>query len=821
MSLFWLEQALQDLRFGLRTLAKNPAFTLVAVLTLALGIGANSAIFGVIDSLLLRRPDFKDLNRLVYIFDTNPQKVPAEIEVNASPSNFLDWREQAHSFDRMVGWRNWYFSLAGPKGHDEPESVRGVRVSPPFFEMLGVEPVLGRTFRPEEEQPGRGQVVILSNSVWKRRFGSDPAIVGKEIFVDTRPFQVIGVLAADFQFYQSDFDIWMPLTIDNDFYNRQNHSVLVLARLAPGASFKQAQAEMDAIAHRLELAYPDMNTGWGAKVSSLYPGSEARRIRPALLVLMGAAGFVLLIACANVANLLLSRAVARQREIAVRLAVGASRGRLVRQMLTESIVLALASGVAALVFARWGIELLFPLLPHNSVNRSIGRLGAAGESLDVRVLLFSVAIALTAAILFGAVPALKTTRMDFLRSFGTSDRRAGRGRFLIIAEAALSVVLLTGAALLMESFWRLGNVDPGFRSDRLLTMQIWLPRTRYPNASAISRFYEQILRRVEVLPGIQAAGAVNYRPFNGMSVAAPLDIEGRTRLSFDDFIVPYRVVTPGYIRMLGQRLVKGRDLVESDRPGSEDVAVINEAMVQRFWPGEDPIGKHIRPEFQPTDAPWSVQSTSRWVTVVGVVSNIKEFRLNEEPPPEFYISYRQFPSSFMFLMVRSATRPEGLLGPVQNAILTVDPEQPISNVRTMDEAISSIAPRFNVQLLGIFAVIAVLLSAIGVYGVTSYAMGQRKQEIAVRLTLGAQRTGVLRMVLYEGLRLAAIGVAAGILGSSLLTRAMASLLYGVSPTDVAAFTAASAIVLGVTVLACYLPVRRAVAVDPMTILRSE
>ena len=812
-----------DLRFAARFLRKTPGVAGLAILTLALGIGANTAIFSVINTLLLRPPLFEHLTRLVYLVDTNPH-VPPDVEVPPSPANFVDWRAQSRSFDHMVAWRNWYHTLAGPESASAlSESVRGVRVSPSFFQMIGTAPALGRAFRTDEGEPGRARVVVLSDRVWKRRFGADPGIIGRRVLIDAEPFVVVGVLKSDFQFYLADFDLWMPLAPDARFYDRENHSVLVFARLASGVSLAQAQAEMDAIAHRLEETYPDSNSGWGVRVLPLHPTREVRDIRPSLLVLLGAAGFVLLIACANVANLLLARAVSRQREIAIRTAVGATRARLVRQMLTESVLLASIGAGAGLLVARWGVQLMIPLLPRAGTNEAIGSFRSVVPTIDPAVFGFSLAAALITGTLFGLLPAVRATRPEHLKLSGTAGERSVAGRVLMAAELALSIVLLIGATLLLKSFWRLQDVNPGFRSSNLLTMQLWLPRTTYPEPAKVRGFYDQLLARLETLPGVQAAGAVSFRPFLGMAMSTRIEIEGRAPQGPDHIstMVGYSVVTPGYLHVLGQQLLSGRDLAQRDGPDSAAAAVINQAMARSLWPNEDPIGKRIRPGFSRTDVPWAVDAPARWLTVVGVAADVKEFRLDEEPRPSIYISYRQFPSSYMFLMVRTINAPESLAGGVRGAVRAVDRDLPVSNVRTMDEAIAAAVPRVNVQLLAVFAALAVLLSAVGVYGVTSYAVSQRTKEIGTRIALGASPSAVVRMVVRDAVVVSVVGVALGVSAAYGLTRVLSHVLYGVTATDSGAFIFAAAGMMLMAVAASYFPARRAAGVDPLVALRSE
>jgi putative ABC transport system permease protein len=816
----WLDGVRQDAAYMARHFRRQPGFAAIAVLTLGLGIGANTAIFSVIDTLLLRPPSFEHAGRIVSFRESNPQKIP--FEVNLSPGNFLDWREQHRAFDELAAWRNWYFTVAQPgAGANAPEAVRGVRVSPAFFSMIGVRPALGRAFRREEEVPGADRSVLLSDGIWKRRFGGDRGIVGQTILVDGVPCSVVGVLPPDFLFFQADLDIWMPLAVDAPFHDRQNHSVMVFGRLAPGVSLPEAQAEADAIARRLGQAYPDTNEGWIVKLRPLSPTDSVRAVRPALIVLLAAAGLVLLIACANVANLLLARAAARRKEMIVRAALGASRARLVRQMLTESIILALASGAAGTLVAHQGIGVLVPLLPHVGTNKTIDTFRSVAPILDGRMLAFSIGVAALAGIVFGSIPAFQTTRVESLRVWSSPALRPRTGRLLMVAELALSIALVTGAGLLVESFWRLQRVDPGFPADHLLTMQLWLPRAKYATAGEVRRFYDQVIQRVGALSGVRGASGVSFRPFLSMGMGAPFEIEGRPPARPDAPLVSeYRVVTPGYVRVLGQPLSSGRDFTEHDGPDSEGVAIVNEAMARQFWPNEDPVGKRLRPAFHRSDVPWEVDAAPRWLTVVGVVRDIKGYMPSDRSQSQLYVSSRQFPFSYMFLVVRTETPPLGLAAAIQDQIRRIDPDQPVSDIRTMDDAISVSVPRFNVELLGLFALVAVFLAAVGVYGVTSYGVSARAQEIGVRMALGAQSRDVLAMVLREALAVGIVGAGVGLIASLAFTRAMSGLLYGIAPTDVPMYVAAASILLAVVLLACYVPARRAARVDPAVTLRA-
>jgi predicted permease len=815
----WLESAWQDASHASRTLRRQPGFAALAMLTLGLGIGANTAIFSVLDTLLMRPPAIAHVDRLVRFHESNREKIP--FDVDPSPGNFLDWRQESRAFDHLAAWRNWYFTLAEPRpGGPAPEAVRGVSVSPAFLAMLDVHVALGRTFDADEEQPGKHRTVLLSDGLWKRRFGADRAIVGRTLLIDGAPFAVAGVLPADFHFLQPDLDIWMPLAVDQAVHDRQSHSVMVFGRLAPGVTLAQGQAEMDAIAGRMANAYPDTNGGWTVKVAAVYPTGEVRALRPALLVLSGAAGLVLLIACANVANLLLARGMARQKEIEVRLTLGATRARIIRQLLTETLVLATLAAVAGAIVGYVGLSVLVPLLPHLGTNKSVGSFRALSATLDARMAVFSFAIALLTGLIVGAVPAFRATRADVLRTWAMSAHRSRGGRVLMAAEIGIAIVLLTGAALLMESFWRLQHVDPGFRSDHLLTMQLWLPKTKYTRADEIRRFYDQTIRTLNTVPGVVAASAISYRPFLNMGNGTAVEIEGRA-LSRPGAhpAMEYRVVTPGFVRVLGQPLVAGRDFTEHDDAGADGVAIVNETLARRYWPAGDAIGRRLRPAFRHSTAPWELDASPRWLTVVGIVRDIKGLAPDDRDQSQLYISSSQFPSSYMFLVIRTATSPLVLATAVQNTIRGIDANQPVSDVRTMEEAESASLPRFNVEILSVFALIAIVLAGVGVYGVSTYAVHQRTQEIGVRIAMGARARDVIAMIMRDALVTGAAGAGAGLIAALALTRTLSAFLYGVAPTAFRAYLSAASVLFAVVLIACYVPARRAARLDPAVTLR--
>ena len=815
-----LEDLVRDLGYALRGARGNPGFTLVAVLTLTLGIGATTAVFTVADNFLLRPPPFANVDRLVGIRDVNPaQGWTVDDNVAASPGNFLDWRAQGRSFDHMIAWRNWFYSVAGPVGAGTvPEQIRGVRVSPSFFTMLGVQAAIGRTFLPEEETPGRDRVVVLTDGLWQRRYGGDPGIVGETLLVDGEPFTVVGVLPRGFHFLQTDFEMWMPLAVDEQFQVRDDHSVSVWARLAPGVSREAAQAELDAVTRGLEVAYPDTNAGWGAVLVPIHPQRYDGALERALLVLLGAVVCVLLIACANVANLLLVRAGARRRELAVRAAVGASRGRLVRQLLAESGLLAVLGGAGGLVLAGVGVRLMAPLLP------VVGSYTHPSPQIDYRVLAFTVVAVLLTTVLFGLLPAVRTSRTEMLRvAASTGGWSAGRG--LLVVELALSVVLLAGAALLVQSLWNLQRVEPGFRTDRLLTMQVWLPERKYPTPASVRTFTDDVLRRVEGLPGVRGATTVNTRPFLGWSLGLQVEVPGYIppETMEEGGMLTYRVVSDRYFETLGAELAEGRAFSTADRPDGAAVTVVNEAAAARYWPGAEPVGRRLRPRFQPGAAPWIPEGRADWFTVVGVVRDFREHQIEEPVVPVIYLSQRQNPSRLMSLVVSTQRPATGIANAVQGEIRAVDGDLGVYDLKTMDAILSDVValPRLNALLVWLFAALALSLSAIGVHGVTSYLVARRTREFAIRIAVGARPAAVFRSVALETARVGAAGVLVGLAGALLLARAMASVLHEVAATDAMVLAGASGAVLAVALAACWRPARTAMRVDPMRVLRAE
>jgi putative ABC transport system permease protein len=802
----------QDLRYGVRTLWKNKSFTAIAVVALALGIGANSAIFSVVNTVLLRPLPYREPERLVMVWEDNskigyPRDTPAA-------ANYIDWRDQSTVFEGMAATADRSFNLTGA---GEPERFDGKRVSANFFSLLGVEPQLGRAFLPEEDAPGANRVVVLSHGLWQRRFGSDPSLVGKTVTLNGEGYTVVGVMPQGFQFMSQDVSMWVPMAFtQQQAASRGNHYLEVFARLKPGVSVERAQAEMSTIAARLQQQYPDQNTDLGATVVPLHE-EVVGNIKPALLVLLGAVGFVLLVACANVANLLLARAAVRQKEIALRTALGASRLRLVRQFLTESVLLAALGGLVGLLLSVWGVTLLKSFIPP-----TISQVKAI--SVDARVLGFTVLVTLLSGLVFGLVPALQASRFNLNETLkeGGRDAAASRGGnrvrgLLVVAEVAVSLVLLVGAGLLINSFMRLRSVDPGFRTDNLLTMSVVLPPQKYPDQARRTAFYTEMIRRVEALPGVRSAGVTNWIPLVSQGDSIGVTIEGQPAPTGKPHIIVTRVVSPHYFDAMGIRLLEGRVFDGGrDRVDSPCVVVVGESVARKYWPGESALGKRL--------SPGTPESDADWCQVVGVVKDVRQMDLAAEPKPQMYFTYEQADIfAPRHLVVSTEGNPLALAGAVRKTVWDVDRDQPVSNVNTMEGVLSeSIArQRFSTLLLGVFAGVALVLAAVGIYGVMSYTMAQRTREIGIRMALGAQKWDVLKLAVGQGLKLVAVGVGLGLAGALALTRVMSSLLFGVSATDPATLATISLVLVAVALLASYIPARRASRVDPLIALRYE
>jgi len=805
-----------DVRYGVRMLFRSPASSVVSIVALAVGIGANTSIFSVVNGVLLRPLAYKDSDRLVVVWETKLSKGITHEQV--SPPDYRDWVEQNRVFDQIAAWRSEPQVLTGGQ---VPERIETARISPAAFELLGVKPALGRIFSTEEGHPGRNQVALLSYGLWQRRFGGDPGVLGKSAVLDGISYTIVGVTPPAFRLLDTPSELWTSYTLDaSELKERGFHTLRVIAHLKPGATLDQAQSEMRSISNRIERQFPESNSGWSANVIPLRE-QLLGDISTTLWTLFGAVLFVLLIACANVANLLLARAGAREKEIAVRAALGANPTRLARQLLTESAMLALAGGLLGLLLAAWSVSLLKQLGP-----ATLPRLKEI--TLDWRVLVFTLAVSMFTGIVFGLAPALSSVRIDLnsiLRSSGRGTT-GGRGRarlrnFLVVAEIAFCVVLLTGAGLMLRSFARLQNVNPGFRPDHVLTLQLALPETRYSGA-AVGSFYSRLIERLQALPGVRYAGIARKVPLSaGVDASLNFIIENRpVEASANQPRAKYRAVSADYFLALGIPLVRGRYFDRTDGDKTPGVVVINETLAGRFWPNENPLGKRIKAGFD----------DSVWCTVVGIVADVKQAGLDAVSSGETYYHYLQVPPALMSLVegamtvaLRTSADPGSLASAARGEVQKMDPGLAVFNVDTMQALVdgSLAQPRFRTTLLGAFAVLALLLAAIGLYGVIAYSVAQRINEIGVRMALGARKDDILRLVVGEGAMLAAIGIALGLLGSLGATRLISKLLFGVTADDPLTFCATAGIILAVALAASAIPALRAIKVDPVIALRYE
>jgi putative ABC transport system permease protein len=805
----------QDLQYAFRRLLKSPGFTLVAVLTLALGVGANSAIFSVVRGVLLKPLPFPESDRLVGVF----HEVNGKRAVMSGP-NFIDVAHTATTLENAAAIQNQRLVLTG-QGDPIRLDVAGVSAS--FFDVLRVRPQIGRTFAPDESTPGRTDIVVLSYGLWQQRFGSDPRIVGRRIQLDGVSKEINGVMPAGFK-YPRETMAWLPIAYDNAFVNTQRGAwyLTVVARLKSGVTPEQSAAEVRTIGAQLAKQYPDADGSIGMTTFPLLE-SMVGSVKSSMLVLLGAVGFVLLIACTNVANLLLARAAVRETEMAVRTALGAGRRRLVRQLLTEAVLLSLMGAVVGLLLAVWGVAFLVQLKP-----AGIPRLDDV--HIDAVVILFTVAVAALTGVLFGIVPAVHSTR----RTVAASLKEGGRGAVgvrgssrtrgaLVVAELALALMLLVGAGLLMRSFMRLQSVDPGFRPDHALTFELTFPDAAYgdDNEERIVSFFDQLLPRLRALPGATSVGAVMGLPLSGMAFDISFTVEGRPPVPpQDEPSMQIRVATPDYFSTIGIPLKRGRFFSESDRATSKQVVLITESAARQYFPGEDPIGKVIR-------LGWGKRVKGQRFRgggeIVGIVGDVKEAGLSQADEPQLYMPMRQWPVQAMAVVVRTATSPMSLGDAVREQVRQVDPALPISRMRPLDEIVSrSISqPRFYLLLLTVFAAVALVLAAVGIFGVLSYAVAQRTREIGIRMALGAGERTVLRMVVGQAMILVVAGIAIGAGCALLLSRGLTTMLFSVTATDPATFVSVAAILGAVALVASYIPARRATRVDPIVALRSE
>jgi putative ABC transport system permease protein len=805
----FIESLATDVRYALRGLAQKPGFTIAVILTLALGIGANTAIFSVVNAVVLRPLPFAEPEHLVWLWDTQPQLPTAP----ASLPDFLDWKEQNRSFEYLAAFLSGNtFLNTGDGTRDTPVGV----VTPEMFALFRVRPILGRTFTAEETLPGRSRVAVLSHGLWQSLFGSDPNVLGRTIELSGTPHTVIGVMPAGFSF-PNQAELWRPLLIDPNRLDRGPHYLRILGRLKPGVTLPQAQGEMSAIAARLAQQDPEKIAGHGVKLE-LLRDVLVGDIASALFILLGAVGFVLLIACANVANLLLSRVGARQKEIAVRAALGASRLRLVRQMLTESILLAVAGGAAGLMIALVGVKWLVSFGPDTLPRvREI--------AVDPGMTGFTLLISVVTGVLFGLVPALQISRSAFadaLKESGRTSAGLHRSRLrsaLVISEVALSLVLLIGAGLMIRSFAKLNQIDPGFNPSRLLTLRVTLLPNKYREDERVAQFYAQLLEGAATTPGIVSVGAISYLPVTGGITNDYFTIEGRPPVAKEaQPIAEYRVVTPHYFEAMGIPPLAGRDVAETDTKQTPNVVVINDAFARQHFAGENPLGQRIKLQGQQRDP----------LLIVGVVGNVRNGGLDEQPTSEVYVPFLQDPLSqtyqrSMTIIARTKSEPSAVAGSLRVALTTLDKSLPVYAVKSMTEHLHETLTRrrFNLILLSIFGSVALALAAIGIYGVISYGINQRTHEIGIRLALGANRYDVLKLVVKQGMLLTLSGVALGLFAAWGLTRLIKTLLFDVSVTDPLTFIVIALLLAFVALLACSIPARRAMKVDPMIELRYE
>ena len=800
------DEMFQDLRYGVRMLLKKPGFTLIAVLTLALGIGANTAIFSFVNNLLLRPLPFSEPEQLVRVYEKRIRQ--GRIRNPVSGPDFLDWRQQQSVFQQMAAFDNGSANLTGM---GEPEQLTGLRITADLLTLLRVSPARGRAFAPEEFKPDSTDAVIVSHGLWQRRFGGKNDIIGQSLTLNGRSRTVVGVMPQEFQFFDKDVEFWSPLFI-NPQSNRADHAFNVIARLKAGLTLVQAQAEMETIAARLEQQYPDLNTGHNVNVFPLHDETVGN-LSHGLWVLMGAVGFLMLIACTNVANLLLARTVVRSREMAIRAALGAHSWRVIRQLLTESLLLATSGGALGLLLGYLGINLLIALSPDNTPRLHEVRL-------DFTVLGFTLLLSLVTGIIFGLLPAFQSAKPDLTEALKESNRgsvaafQRHRARsLLVIAEVAIALVVLTGAGLMVRSFVQLRAVNPGFNQENVLTVQLSLVGSKHRGPQMQTAFVERALERLGTLPGAQSAGAVVALPFGRFPGGGRgFEIENRPQQPDEIRNARFNSCSPNYFRTLDTPLLKGRDFTARDAQGEPEVAIINESMARRYWQAEDPLGHRIR-----------LTGNNPWRTIVGVVGDVHSKELKVEPGPEMFFPFQQSPFPVFSLMVRAVDDPKSLIGAVRSEIRGIDPDLPVSEIATMEELVTvSIAPqRLNTFLIGLFSALALTLAAIGIYGVMSYAVTQRTQEIGIRLALGAKPDDVLKLVVKQGMALVLIGIAVGLTASFGLTRLLKTLLFTVSPTDPLTFTVIPLSLTLVALFACYLPARRAAKVDPLIALRAE
>lgn len=806
-----MDQLIQDIRYAFRMMFKNPGFTLVALITLALGIGANTAIFSLVNGLLLRPLPYGNPDRIVMVWQDYRERTGRDKEWT-SPDTFFDWRDQNHSFESISVIDGWLPTILGA----EPEQIPGATVTYNMFSVLGVSPAIGRTFVAEEDKPNGRKVVILSDGLWKRRFAGDRNAIGKDILINGGKYSVIGVMPPKFEFpMEPSAQIWTPMQVDStNSCGRDCITLRSIARLKPGITLAQAKSDMNLVAQRLQQQYPEQYRNVGITLTPLQE-QLTEEIRPALLVLLAAVGLVLLITCANVANLLLVRASGRKSEIAIRSALGAGKSRLRRQLITENMLLALIGGALGIFLGVIGIDILIRLLPED-----LPIIGIQNVGVDLRVLIFTLGISVATGLIFGLIPILQFTDSKVGESLKEGGRnRLGTGNskirsFLVVSEVAFALMLLIGAALLMKSFLRLMNVNPGFQTQNVLTMQLNLPDSRYAEQVQIRDFYSQLLEKIKSLPGVINAGTTNALPLGGSNTDTNFLIEGQSPEGRKDQAVWFQLISDQYLQTMGIRLMKGRYFTDEDNFDAPRVVIVTETFARRYFPGGDAIGKRLN--FNNPQKPV-------WREIIGIASDVKQFGLNKETPIAIYLHQKQSASPFVTLAVRTSTNPLNLASEIRSQVWSIDKNLAVSNVQTMEQVVVKTVntPRITLSLIGTFAAAALLLAALGLYGVVSYSAAQRTNEIGIRMALGARENDVLKMVVGQGMTLAAIGVVIGLIGAYALTHLMSKLLFGVSATDPLIFVTIAGLLALIALIASYIPAHRASKIDPVIALRYE
>jgi predicted permease len=808
---------LRDLRYAFRLLIKSPAFTAVAVLSIALGIGANTVVFSVINAVLLKSLPYKDPSSLVLVWGDIQAEGHLRKHNQVSWTDVADYRAQATVFEDVAAYAGWYPIMSGD---NEAERVPAIQVGDGFFKIMKGEPLLGRVFTPEEQIDGKDFAVVLGYALWQRRFAGDPNIVGKSVSLNGSPYNIVGVMGPDFHPLPSTLvapegQFYRPVAETYDDSDRDNRHLRAIARLKPGATLEQAQSEMNVITQRLEQQHPLTHKTYRAVVVSI-TDEIVGGIRPMLWMVFGAVMFVLLVACANVANLLLARSTVRYKEITIRSAIGAARGQLVRQLLTESLVLSCLGGALGLLLAVWGTGIV-------ASRAATINLMFQNTQIDWRVLVFTLAVTLITGLIFGLAPALQISNPNLAESLKEAGRGSGpaasRNRLrslLVVSEIAMTMVLLVCAGLLIRSVMRLKSVDPGFNPENIVAMNIGLASVKYPKPENRATFFKQITERIAALPGVEAAGTTSVLPLSANFDGRGLAVEDHPRPRGEEISVDLYVTTPGYLKAMNIPLLNGRAITEQDTTDSPNIALINKTMAAQLWPNQDPIGKRIK-------FPGSEKEPQPWRTIVGVVADVAQYALDQKAPMQIYLPHAQFPTSFNSIVVKTQSNPLAITAAIRREILAVDRDQAVFNVTTLQELLGSsiLIRKFFMSLLLVFAGLALILAAVGIYGVMSYVSSQRTHEMGIRMALGAQAKDVLKLIMGNGMILTLIGVALGLVGAFAATRLLSQLLFGVTATDAATYLTVAGGLLGVALLACYIPARRATKIDPLVALRYE